>query len=236
VAGPAAAAAAAHVFVADLDRPVVEASDRHHLERVLRLRAGQAVTVSDGAGRWRLCRFGPELEMDGPVEAVTRPSPPLTVAFAPVKGTGPTGRSEWVVGKLTELGVDRIMPFMAERSVLRWDGAQALRHGERLAKAARQAAMQSRRCWLPEVAALAHFDDVAAATGAALADRGGSPATLEHPVVLVGPEGGWSPAERDRGLPRIGLGDNVLRAETAAMAAAVLLGALRAHLRLPGGA
>lgn len=230
------AAAAAHAFVADLDAPVLEASDRRHLERALRLRVGEAVTVSDGAGRWRLCRFGPELELDGPIEAVTRPSPTLTVGFSPVKGTGPTGRSEWVVGKLTELGVDRIVPFVADRSVLRWDGPRALRHGERLVNAARQAAMQSRRCWLPEVAALAPFDDVAVVGGAALADPGGPPATLEHTVVLVGPEGGWSPAERDRGLPRVGLGDNVLRAETAAMAVAVLLGALRTRLLFPGRA
>lgn len=230
--GPAPAAA--HVFVADLDAPVLDPQDRHHLARALRLRPGEPVTVSDGAGRWRLCRFGTELELDGPVEVAARPAPALTVAFAPVRGSGPTGRSEWVVGKLTELGVDRIIPFVAERSVLRWDGPRAARQGERLMMAARQAAMQSRRCWLPEVVSLAQVSDVCSLPGAAMADQGGSPPTLAHPVVLVGPEGGWSPAERDRGHLRVGLGEHVLRAETAAIAAGVVLAALRAGLVAPG--
>ncbi len=228
--------ASAHAFVSDLHRPVLEPEDRRHLERVLRLRPGETVTVSDGAGHWRVCRFGPALEPDGPVEVEPRPVPLLTVAFAPVKGTGPGGRAEWVVQKLTELGVDRIVPFVADRSVLRWDVSRAGRQGERLARAARQAAMQSRRSWLPEVAPLSTFDDVAALTGAVLAERAGPPPDLDHPAVLVGPEGGWSASERDRGLPRVGLGHGVLRAETASLAAAALLGAMRSGLVGPGAA
>ena len=90
--------------------------------------------------------------------------------------------------------------------------------------------MQSRRSWLPEVAALAPFRDVAELPGAAIADPGGGPPTLDHPTVLIGPEGGWSDEERQCGLPAVGLGIHVLRAETAAIAAATLLGALRSRL------
>ena len=52
---------APHAFVADLSAPVLDPDDRHHLERVLRMRAGDRLTVSDGAGAWRACRFGPDL-------------------------------------------------------------------------------------------------------------------------------------------------------------------------------
>jgi 16S rRNA (uracil1498-N3)-methyltransferase len=68
---------------------------------------------------------------------------------------------------------------------------------------------------------------VAAHDGAALTDADGEAPTLGHPVVLVGPEGGWTSAERSSGLPIVRLGAHVLRAETAAIAAGVLLTALR---------
>ena len=223
-------AVAAHAFVADLDVPTLDPVDRHHLERVLRVRRGDPVTVADGRGRWRLCRFGPALE---PIDAVVTdpaPDPPVAVAFALVKGERP----ELIVQKLTELGVDRIVPFAAARSVVRWDGQKAARHHERLVAIAREAAMQSRRTWLPVVEPPARFAEVAAQPGAALADRGNAPldAAIRH--VLVGPEGGWTDDERAAPIPSVGLGDNVLRAETAAIAAAVLLCAFRDQRVCPG--
>lgn len=215
--------ARANAFVADLEAPVLDDADRHHLERVLRLRPGEPITVSDGRGAWRACWFGAELEPVGPIEQDPRPAPLLTIAFALVKGDRP----ELVVQKLTELGVDEIVPFVAARSVARWDATKAARQAERLALVARAAAMQSRRTWLPLVAPLASFADVARRPGAAMAERGGAAPSLDHPVVLVGPEGGWSDEERALDLPTVGLGPNVLRAETAAIAAGVLLAARR---------
>jgi 16S rRNA (uracil1498-N3)-methyltransferase len=216
----------AHVFVADLDAPQLDDADRHHLERVLRLRAGEEVTVSDGRGGWRRCRFvaGGGLRPDGEVERRPRASPAITIAFAVTKGDKP----ELTVQKLTELGVDRIAPFVAAHSVVRWDDERAGRQLERLRRVAKEAAMQCRRSYLPEVADLADFATVAGLPGAALADAGGGPPTLARPVVLVGPEGGWSDDERASGPAPVGLGDHVLRAETAAIAAAALLTALRA--------
>ena len=78
--------AAAHVFVPDLEAPELSPEDRHHLERVLRLRAGEDVTVSDGAGKWRVCRFGDTLEPAGEICDTGRPSPPVTIAVALTKG------------------------------------------------------------------------------------------------------------------------------------------------------
>jgi 16S rRNA (uracil1498-N3)-methyltransferase len=216
----------AHVFVDDLDALVLAAGDRHHLERVLRLRAGDELTVSDGAGRWRRCRFGAALDPIGPIEVDAVSVPEITVAFALVKGDRP----EWVVQKLTELGVDRIVPFIAERSVVQWDDEKAVRHHERLVTIAREAAMQSRRSRLPDIAPVTAFGEIARSPGAALADRGGDPPTLGHRVVLIGPEGGWSDAERAAGLPVVTLGPTILRSETAAIAAAVALCGLRSAL------
>jgi 16S rRNA (uracil1498-N3)-methyltransferase len=212
-----------HVFVDDLEHPRLADGDRHHLERVLRVRPGDPITVSDGRGRWRPGRMGPELEPAGEVVVVDPPSPTLTVAFALTKGERP----ELAVQKLTELGVDRIAPFTAARSIVRWDDARAERHVERLRRVAREAAMQCRRVHLPEVAAPAGFATVAALPGAALAERGGRPPDLGHPTVLVGPEGGWDDAELAAGLPTVHLGPHLLRAETAAIAAGALLVALR---------
>jgi 16S rRNA (uracil1498-N3)-methyltransferase len=219
------AEAKAHAFVVDLDAPALDDVDRHHLERVLRLRAGEVVTVSDGRGRWRACRFatGGQLEVDGAVVVEPEPAPVLTIGFALVKGERP----EWVVQKLTEVGVDRIVPFVAERSVVRWDDAKAARNHERLVQVAREAAMQSRRVWLPSVEPVTGFAELAAEPGVALAERGGDAPSLDRPAVLIGPEGGWSDAERSLARATVGLGTTVLRAETAAIAAAVLLAAAR---------
>jgi 16S rRNA (uracil1498-N3)-methyltransferase len=214
------------VFVADLDEPVLEGGDHHHLTRVLRLPPDSDVTAGDGTGRWRACRLGdgPVLAIAGPTASDRRPSPPITVAFALVKGEHP----ELVVQKLTELGVDRIAPFVAERSVVRREPERAERHVQRWRTIARQASMQCRRTWLPEVAPVSSFGSVAALPGAVLADRGGGRPTLDRPVVLIGPEGGWAPGEWASGLPTVRLGDHVLRAETAAITAGAILAALRA--------
>lgn len=215
-----------HAFVTDLQRPELDDGDRHHLARVLRTRPGDPLTVSDGAGRWRPCRFGDTLEPTGPVVTVAAPAPPITIAFALVKGERP----EWVIQKLTELGVDVVVPFLAERSVVRWDPARASTAVERLRRVAREAAMQCRRCRLPELRAPVDFSTAASLPGAALADRSGEPPTLDHPTVLIGPEGGWSPGERAADLPVVALSPSGLRADTAAVTAAAILGGLRTGL------
>jgi 16S rRNA (uracil1498-N3)-methyltransferase len=137
------------------------------------------------------------------------------------------------VQKLTEAGVDRIVPFLAERSVVRWDRERAARQAERQRAVARAAAAQSRRVWLPEVEQLTTFESVATLPGAVQAERTGPAPTLDRPVILVGPEGGWSEAELGAGLRLVGLGPHVLRAETAAVAAGLLLAGLRSGLIRP---
>jgi 16S rRNA (uracil1498-N3)-methyltransferase len=216
--------AKAHVFVDDLARPELDRADHHHLDRVLRLRPGDGITVGDGAGRWRACRLGAggALAVEGEVVAEPRPQPPVAIAFAVTKGDRP----EWTVQKLTEVGVDRIVPFVAERSIVRWDEQRAVTHSDRWRRIAREAACQCRRAWLPDVENLTRFADVMNRPGAALAHPGGRRPSMEHGLLLIGPEGGWS---------EVVLGAHVLRAETAALVGGALLCGLREGVVLPAG-
>jgi 16S rRNA (uracil1498-N3)-methyltransferase len=211
-------------FVTDLEAPELADDDLHHLQRVLRLRAGAALTVGDGRGRWRTAVLSATgVDVTGPIEELAAPAPRLSVGFALVKGDKP----ELVVQKLTELGIDRIVPFRGARSVVRWDDAKAGKAVARLRSVARGAAMQSHRPHLPEIAEVADLEDLVAGEGVAMADRDGAAIGPAHTTVLVGPEGGWSHDERALSLPRVALGDHVLRAETAAITAGVLLCAQR---------
>jgi len=220
---------AAHVFVDDLELPVVGDDDRHHLARVLRLRDGEPVTISDGEGRWRPCRWtGSGVEPIG--DSTTTPtSVETTVAFGVTKGDKP----ELVVQKLTELGVMRIVPFVASRSVSRWDENKADRNLERLRRVVREAAMQSRRCTIPVV------DPLHASTAevvrrfvgrVALAEPDGDEPTASTEVLVIGPEGGFSPDELAI-APHVALPGGILRAETAAIAAGVVLARLHGGRR-----
>jgi 16S rRNA (uracil1498-N3)-methyltransferase len=206
-------------FVDDLDTPVLVDGDRHHLERVRRLRPGDELTVGDGVGRFRVVRFGAELEVTGAIESVPAPDETVTIAFALTKGEKP----ELVVQKLVEIGVDRIVPFVGDRTVVRWDEAKSIRNAERWRTIAREAAAQAHRPHLAEIAEVATFTYVAALPGAVLAHPDGGPPSPTTRTVLVGPEGGWSPAEEATVAGRVRLGPHVLRSETAALVAGALL-------------
>jgi 16S rRNA (uracil1498-N3)-methyltransferase len=225
--------AAAHVFVDDLERPALVDEDRHHLERVLRLRVGEAVSTADGHGGWRPCRFasGGALEPTGRIVHPPRPVPDLTVGFAVTKADRP----EWTVQKLTEIGVDRIVPLSSGHSVVRWEGPRGDRHIARLREVARQASMQSRRLAVPVVETVQAVGALLVsgapwAASVALAAPGGRPPTLSRPMILVGPEGGWTPEEETAAPATVDLGPFILRTETAALVAGSLLSALRHSL------
>jgi 16S rRNA (uracil1498-N3)-methyltransferase len=242
---PVLVSAAAMVFVADVEAPVVDEGDLRHLVDVLRLRPGESVVAGDGAGRWVPCRIAPGgtargsrgadptglLVPDGPPVVAPGPVPELTVAFAPTKGDRP----EWVAQKLTEMGVDRIVPLRTSRSVVRWEGDRGIKAVERLRRVTREAAAQCRRPHLPEVTEVCRLEEVASRTGCplTLADAGGAAPGLDRPVLAVGPEGGWDEAERQAFGPGVGLGATVLRAETAAVVAGALLCGLRSGVVLP---
>ena len=207
-------------------------AELHHLRRVLRLRPGRALEVLDGSGRsYRAVLLGwsaPQVEVlaaeDGAGPVLPAP-PAITVLLGALKGP----RMDWAVEKLSELGVERIVPLVASRSV-------APPRVERLRRIARESARQCGRARLLEVTEPIVPGEAELPDGLTiLLDRGG-PALREvfsesnRVCLAIGPEGGFS-AEETRGFEGRGarparLGGLVLRSETAAAAAVVAVLAL----------
>jgi 16S rRNA (uracil1498-N3)-methyltransferase len=218
---------------------VLEPEDAHHAIRSLRLRAGDEFTSSDGRGAVARCRVtrATRLLVEGEVEERTDEPPPrpaLAVLLAAPKGD----RLAWGVQKLTEIGADRIVVVHTPRSVRRWEGERAARVADRLGGVAREAAKQSRRRTIPEVAGPVPWDRAlreALGRGPVAvlwegADRGLSEVLPDdRPEALalaVGPEGGIEEADaraaEERGAVLASLGPNILRTETAAVAASAV--------------
>ena len=179
-------------MVADVDHPAIDDATAHHLFRVLRVRDGDAVTVTDGHGRWRACRaVGGELLADVEATAAAARSATTTVAFAIPK----SDRPEWIVQKLTELGVARIVLLHAERSVVRWEPDRAARHVAKLRRVAVEALEQSRGVWLPDIVGPVPAVDVL--PGIAVAEPGWTSVDQARRR-RGGRSGGWLVAERAR--------------------------------------
>jgi 16S rRNA (uracil1498-N3)-methyltransferase len=236
----AAAPAVAHVFVervGDEDGVWVDGDDGHHLQRVRRLRVGEAVTASDGRGSWQLgsiAEVGERRLRLTPIGPVTREpvlTPRVVVAFAPAKGD----QAGAVVHQLVELGVDAVMPITVQRSVVRWDGERGDKARARLGRVIREAAMQSRRARVPELLPARPLMEISRHSGLVVADPNGGPADqIDAPtggewLVVVGPEGGLDPAELELlgSGARLGVGPHVLRAVTAPVAALAALAGFR---------
>ena len=225
----------------DGDRVVLSGAEGRHAATVRRLRVGEHADLTDGRGlvvSGMVSSLSPESVTFSVLSrrSVPRPSPALTVVQALPKGD----RGELAVETMTEVGVDTIVPWAAEHSVAVWRGEKASRGVSRWRTAAREAAKQSRRAWLPSVASLASTESVVSLiSSAALAVvlEGSATATLSmvslpssgEIVLIVGPEGGVSPAERAAfaaaGAVECRLGPTVLRTSTAGVAAAAVISA-----------
>jgi 16S rRNA (uracil1498-N3)-methyltransferase len=223
----------------DTDVVVLSGPEGRHAATVRRLRPGERVDVSDGAGCLAECvvaavgNGGLELTVHARRQ-VPHPDPAITVVQAIPKGD----RGELAVEEMTEVGVDRIVPWAAARCVAVWQGARGERSLAKWRLTAREAAKQSRRAWIPEMAQLAAADDVArlvAKADCALVLEPGADESLSRlplpnsgeVLVVVGPEGGITPAEiaafRAAGATAVRLGPNVLRTSTAGPVAAAIL-------------
>lgn len=223
---------------------VLEGDEGRHAVSVRRHRVGEVIVLTDGRGAWAA---GPVGHVHGRdrlvVEVVGRgfepaPSPTLTVVQAVPK----SDRAEDAVELLTAVGVDRLVPWQASRCVTKWAGDRAERGLRRWRRTAAEAAKQSRRVWLPDVAEPCALADVVAheVAGAAAvfvcheqgtaALAAASVPTSGRIVVVIGPEGGLAAAEVDAlraaGGQVVSLGPTVLRAASAgAVAATLVLGA-----------
>jgi len=212
----------AHVFVKSLDAPSLAFEDEHHLDRVLRIDETDPITVCDGSGRWATATWSRKrgTTLTSVVYEAPRPVV-LSVGCAIPKGD----RADLIVQKLTEIGTDRLLMYETSRSVVRWDADKRTKQLERLNRIAREAAMQSRRVFLPALQ-FTTFERVIELSGVALAEPGGKD-KLDTKVstLLVGPEGGFDAEELDYAVPKIELSPNILRVETAAIVAAAALAA-----------
>jgi 16S rRNA (uracil1498-N3)-methyltransferase len=205
---------------------------------VRRLAAGERADVTDGAGTVAECvvtAVGPgtvELEV-----LATRAEPAAEPRIVVVQAIPKGDRGELAVEVMTEVGVDGVVAWQAERCVARWRADRAGKALARWQATAREAAKQSRRAWIPDVTGPETTADVArrvaAAQRAVLLDPDAPDALgrLSLPgrgeiVVIVGPEGGVSPAETDTltgaGAIPARLGPTVLRASSAGAAAAAV--------------
>ena len=199
----------------------IDDDTEHHLRRVLRLRDGESVSVTDGAGRWCLATVildGNALRLDAttPLVVESTPTRTITVAAAMPKGD----RLEWMVQKVTELGVDRLVLLHAEHSVVRWKADRVEHQLARLQRIADEALRQSRRVFRLAIEAPVAAVDVLG--GYVVAEPGGRALSAADTAVAVGPEGGWSDIELAQAGDRIDLGPTILRTETAAVAVSTL--------------
>jgi 16S rRNA (uracil1498-N3)-methyltransferase len=199
----------------------IDDDTEHHLRRVLRLRDGDVVSVTDGQGRWTLavavivCN-ALRLEATAPVVVEPTPTRTITIAAAMPKGD----RLDWMVQKVTELGIDRLVLLHAEHSVVRWKADRAEHQLARLQRIADEALRQSRRVLRMTIDAPVAATDVLG--DFVVAEPGGRDLRAGDTSVAVGPEGGWSASELAVCRDRIDLGPTILRTETAAVAVSAL--------------
>jgi 16S rRNA (uracil1498-N3)-methyltransferase len=215
----------------------------HHAATVQRLRAGEALILADGRGGIAIAEVTAVGKGAVEVRVTAREhtadaDPRLVVAQGIAKGD----RGELAVQAMTEIGVDEILPWAASRSVAQWRGERGAKSREKWVATAREAAKQARRAWLPVVGG--DPDSSTRQVAARLADAAagfvlheeatvrlataGLPSSGEI-VLVVGPEGGISDAERaafeQAGAVAVRLGGEVLRTSTAGVAALSVLSA-----------
>ncbi len=218
----------------------LEGAQARYLFAVMRLAPGDALRVFNGRDGEYAARVREAGKRRGVLELAGRLRPPalppdLWLVFSPLK----KARTDMIVEKAVELGVRRILPMRSARTT-----AERFRHDRQAAHAV-EAAEQCGVLWVPELTAFAPLtrilDNWPAGRALIFCDAAapGAPALSLPPApaaVLIGPEGGFSPEERDRlcaleAVTRISLGPRILRAETAAIAALGLWQAQRGDWR-----
>ena len=222
---------------------VLDGKEGHHAATVRRIRVGERVLLGDGAGGLAdtVVSAAEKNRLELTVQSRSE-MPPPTPAVTLVQALPKADRSELAVELATEAGVDAVVPWQSSRCVARWEGPQAVKGVAKWRSTAAEAAKQSRRAYIPEVAELHDSRSVYALVGD-IVERGGIVAVLHEEAtsafrdlpfgevpevaIVVGPEGGLDDREvaalTAAGATPVVLGPTVLRTSTAG---AVALGAL----------
>ncbi|WP_026554939.1 16S rRNA (uracil(1498)-N(3))-methyltransferase [Arthrobacter sp. 35W] len=245
---------AAHAELATLEAGagyVLGGPEGRHATTVKRLSAGEAVDLADGAGLRLECTVAAAApgELTVRVDAVVREDAPVS-RLVLVQALAKGDRDELAIETSTELGVDAVIPWQAERSIVRWKADKAVKGVQKWSNVVSTAAKQARRAWIPGVDAIVQTSELPARIAAArlalilhedavdslrdavaasgLAAGGSEPAG--DILMIVGPEGGISPREVElftaAGARMARLGPHVLRSSTAGPAAVALLSEL----------
>ena len=217
----------------------VTGSEARHAVTVSRIAVGESVAIGNG---WGLVVTGAVVSAEPGAfvvrveTAVETPQNSQAVWLAQALAKG--DRDEHAVQQATELGADGVIPWAAQRSIVKWEGAKIRKGHERWSAIVREASKQSMRAWLPEVADLASTTILAALARDSrmlvLEPTAATALTELQPdgrdvVLVVGPEGCIAPAELSRlegsGAMLVRLGDTILRTSTAGPAAIAVLNA-----------
>ncbi|NUR90636.1 MAG: 16S rRNA (uracil(1498)-N(3))-methyltransferase [Nonomuraea sp.] len=218
---------------------VLDGPEGRHAATVRRLRAGERVDLTDGAGAVASCVVTEVMKDTLRLEVVARTSVPAPCPrIVVVQGLPKGDRGELAVEMMTEAGVDEIVPWSAGRSITQWKGDKVAKALGRWRATAREAGKQARRFHQPVVGDLVSTAQVAALLGGAAlgvvlheeaseALSGVALPAAGDVVVVVGPEGGISGEEltafQAAGAVPVLLGPTVLRTSTAGVAAAAVL-------------
>ncbi len=223
---------------------VLQGLEARHAVTVKRLAVGESVDIADGAGA-RLTGVVAEAAPGALTVTATdivfeaQPDVRLVLVQALAKG----GRDELAIETATELGIDAVIPWQSERSIVRWKAERAAKAHAKWESVVTAAAKQARRAWVPPVRPIVDSSGLVKAVAEAdlavilhedaknplrevlerLDVNGASPSEV---LLIVGPEGGISPREvtrlSDAGAVTALLGHHVLRSSTAGPAAVVL--------------
>ncbi|MFJ4284062.1 16S rRNA (uracil(1498)-N(3))-methyltransferase [Paenarthrobacter nicotinovorans] len=223
---------------------VLDGPEARHAVTVKRLAVGESVDIADGAGArltGTVADVGPGTLTVTAADVVFEEQPQVRLVLVQALAKG--DRDELAIETATELGIDAVVPWQSERSIVRWKGDRAARAHAKWESVVTAAAKQARRAWIPPVRPIVDSSGLAKAVAEAdLAiilhedaknplrevleklDAGDSPP--REVLLIVGPEGGISPREvtrlSDAGAVTALLGHHVLRSSTAGPAAVVL--------------
>jgi 16S rRNA (uracil1498-N3)-methyltransferase len=239
--------------VPEQERFVIEGEDYHHIARVMRMKPGDRIVCVTSNGKSAICQIAEitDKQVLAMVVKWEEGSVELPVKIAIASGLPKGDKLEWVIQKGTELGAAEFVPFLAARSIVKWDEKKANKKVERWQKIAKEAAEQSQRNIIPAVhpptsltnlveyaknydcKLIAYEEEAKQGEFSVLADTLGKLEPGQSMLVVFGPEGGLAESEisflKDNGFRVCALGPRILRTETAPM---YLLAAVSYHLEL----